>query len=47
MTCDTWREVNLLLKFQLSSSYSLGLKVVEDIFTNDEFPNELMTKVFV
>ena len=47
MTCDTWRKVNLLLTFQLSSSYGLGVKVVKDIFTKDELPNELMIKVFV
>ena len=27
MTCDRWGEVNFLSKFQLSSSYGLGVEV--------------------
>ena len=27
VTCDTWRELNILSKFQVPSSYGLGVKV--------------------
>ena len=33
VTCDKWEEVNLLSKFQLPSSYGLGIWFFEDIFT--------------
>ena len=48
VTQDRWKEVNLLSKFQLPSSYRLGVKVFWRYFHNkDESIKELMTKVFV
>ena len=36
VTCDTWCGVNILPECQLPSSYDLGVKGFEDIFTKDE-----------
>ena len=30
VTCDTWREINILLNFQVPSSYGFELKVFKD-----------------
>ena len=48
VTCDTWREVNLLSKCQVSSSYGLGVKVLWRYLNkrNTYIMNEWMTMVF-
>ena len=51
VTPDTWRGMDMISKFQLSSSYGLGVLMFwrsggkDDSF--DQWMNELMTKAFV
>ena len=52
MTCDAWREGNILSKFQVPSSYGFGVKGVLKMLSEKdrsltELFNEIMTKVFV
>ena len=37
LTCDKWGEVNLFSKCPLPTSYDWGMKVVENIFTKDDW----------
>ena len=50
VTCDTWWEVKILLKFQVPSLYGLGVKVEWRLGGKgrvNESDSELMTKVIV
>ena len=50
MKIDRWEEVNLLSKYQLHSSYDLGLKVTWKFAGKlwlAELINESVTKIFV
>ena len=50
LTCDTWRAVIIVSKFQLPSSYSLGVEAFWRFWGKrslSKLMNELMTKVLV